>query len=155
MMCDQTNRIIILWKDLKDVDNKSISASIKRYSKLGRAKMEALSEKVNLYYLLAILNSKYASHLLNSIRGIGNIDINPEYLRHLPIPIAPKAEMDELSLYAKEQLKQHAAIKEVKLDSDAKLIQNAIAALDSKIDKLVFKIYGLSEDEIDALQNNE
>ena len=116
--------------------------------------MEELSEQVNLYYLLAILNSKYASNLLDIQRG-GGYRIYPEHIRHLPVPIAPKKEMDELSLYAKEQLKQHAALKEVKLDSDAKLIQNTIATLDSKIDALVFKIYGLSKDEIDALQNNE
>ncbi len=86
IMCDQTNRICILWKDMKGVENKSIDGSIKKYSKMGRGEMEKLSEEINLLYLLAILNSKYASYLLDLIRGKGNIDVNPEYIRNIPIP---------------------------------------------------------------------
>ena len=48
--------------------------------------MEQLSENVDILYLLAILNSKYANCLLDDIRGDGNIDVNPEYIRNIPIP---------------------------------------------------------------------
>jgi len=141
----------ILWKDLKDVENKSISVSIKKYSHHSRQEMEELSGQVNLYYLLAILNSTYASHLLDIQRG-GDYHIYPEHIRNLPIPIAPKAEMDALTSLAKEQLSQHTQLKEAKLESDRSVIQSTIAALDAKIDAIVYSIYGLTQDEIEKLK---
>ena len=151
IMCDQTNRICILWKDLKGVENKSIQSSVTRYSRLTRGEMEELSEKVNLYYILAILNSKYIKILLDNIRGAGNIDINPEYIRNLPIPIATPADMQTLSDCAKTQLELHAKLKDARLESDRKTIQSAINTLDTKIDQTVYKIYGLTKDEIEQL----
>ena len=50
----------ILWKDLKGVNNKSISSSIKKFCKHTRAEMEALSGEVDLLYLLGVLNSSVA-----------------------------------------------------------------------------------------------
>ena len=141
---------LALWKDLKGVENKSISASIKRYSKLSRAEMEELSEKVNLYYLLAILNSKYASHLLSVQRG-GDYHIYPEHIRNLPIPIGPPADMQALSDYAKQELALHQKLKETVLPQDKAMIENAIKALDNQIDVLVYKIYELSNEEIEKL----
>ena len=53
--------------------------------------MEKLSQNMNLKFILGILNSKYANILIENLRGFGNIDLNPEYLRNLPIPqITPK-----------------------------------------------------------------
>ena len=86
LLCDQTNRICILWKDLNGVENNSIDGSVKRYSTLSRKEMEHLSNNVSLKYLLAIINARYFQYLLENIRGDGNIDINPEYIRNIPIP---------------------------------------------------------------------
>ena len=141
---------LALWKDLKGVENKSISASIKRYSKLSRAEMEELSEKVNLYYLLAILNSKYARYLLSIQRG-GDYHIYPEHIRNLPIPIAPPADIQALSDYAKQELTLHQKLKDASLPQDKAMIENAIKALDNQIDTLVYKIYGLTKEEIEKL----
>ena len=142
---------LALWKDLKGVENKSISGSIKKYSHHTREEMEALSEKVNLYYLLAILNSKYASYLLSIQRG-GGFTIYPEHIRNLPIPIAPPADMEALSDYAKQELTLHQKLKEAHTPQDKSLIESAIKVLDVQIDELVYKIYGLSEKEILALK---
>ncbi len=138
---------LALWKDLISVENKSISGSIKKYSRLPREEMEELSEKVNLYYILAILNSKYASHLLSIQRG-GALSIYPEHIRNLPIPIAPPSDIQALSDYAKQELALHARLKEARTPQDESTIENAIKALDAQIDRLVYKIYGLTEEEI-------
>ena len=113
--------------------------------------MEKLSEQVNLHYLLAILNSKYASHLLDLQRG-GDYHIYPEHIRNLPIPIAQKPEMDALTSYAQEQLKQHALLKNAKLMSDRSVIQSTINTLDAKIDEIVYKIYGVSKEKAEKLK---
>ena len=113
--------------------------------------MESFSEQVNLYYLLAILNSTYASQLLEVQRG-GSLATVPEHIRNLPIPIAPTAEMDALTSLAKEQLAQHAQLKTAKLESDSSVIKATIVALDDKIDAIVYSIYGVTQDEIEKLK---
>ena len=102
--------------------------------------MEELSEQVNLHYILAILNSKYAKHLLD-INRAGSLSIYPEHIRNLLIPIAPKTELDALTSYAKRQLELHAKLKEARLASEEQSIQTLIATLDAKIDEIVYSIY--------------
>ena len=144
IFCDQTNRICILWKDLKGVENNSISGSIKKFSRFSRKEMEKLSLNMNLKYILGILNSKYSNMLLNNIRGLGNIDINPEYLKNIPIPkidSTNKALSDEI-ISLVEQI----------LDSKAKDPTTDTKELESKIDSLVYKLYHLTDDEIKIIE---
>ena len=84
--CEQQVRVALLWKDLKDVENNSISGSIKKFSKYTREIMQDLSNQVELLYLLSILNSKYGAYLLSTIRG-GDFHIVPEHIRNIPIPL--------------------------------------------------------------------
>ena len=93
----------VLWKDLKDVSNKSISSSIKKFCKHNRAKMEILSGEVNLYYLLGILNSSMANQLLADQRG-GDYHIYPEHIRNLPIPVPQREVQNAIGVIAKEIL---------------------------------------------------
>ena len=87
----------VLWKDLKGVYNKSLSSSIKKFCKHNRAAMESLSEKVDLYYLLGILNSSMADQLLAD-------HIYPEHIRNLPIPIPQREVQNSIGIIAKEIL---------------------------------------------------
>ena len=59
----------------------------KQGSSYTRDKLETISEDYSYYELLGILNSKICLKLLNEIRGEHNKDINPNYLRDIPIPI--------------------------------------------------------------------
>ena len=93
----------ILWKDLKDVSNKSISSSIKKFCKYNRTVMESLSEEVDLYYLLGILNSSMANQLLEDQRG-GDYHIYPEHIRNLPIPVPQRETQGVIGKIAKEIL---------------------------------------------------
>ena len=93
----------ILWKDLKSVSNKSISSSIKKFCKHSRTDMEALSGRVDLYYLLGILNSSMADQLLADQRG-GDYHIYPEHIRNLPIPVPEKDIQESIGNIVKEIL---------------------------------------------------
>lgn len=94
----------ILWKDLKGVNNKSISSSIKKFCKHNRTDMEIMSGEVDLYYLLGILNSSMADQLLADQRG-GDYHIYPEHIRNLPIPVPEKNIQDSIGNIAKEILR--------------------------------------------------
>ena len=95
----------VLWKDLKGVNNKSISSSIKKFCKHNRADMEAMSGEVDLYYLLGILNSSMADQLLADQRG-GDYHIYPEHIRNLPIPVPEKNIQESIGNIAKKILRR-------------------------------------------------
>lgn len=93
----------VLWKDLKSVSNKSILSSVKKFSKHSREDMEALSEDVNLFYLLGVLNSSKTDQLLADQRG-GDYHIYPEHIRNLPIPLPDKEHQEIIGNIAEEIL---------------------------------------------------
>jgi hypothetical protein len=143
----------VLWRDLRGVENKSISASVTRYSHKPRKEMEALSEQLDLHYLLGILNSKYINWLLKGITGNG-LSHYPEHMRNLPIPALDlsnpkdKERHDKLVAMVEEML----ALKEREHDAAEPqlktMLGRQIAALDKQIDAAVYALYGLTDDDI-------
>ncbi|MGI5060765.1 Eco57I restriction-modification methylase domain-containing protein [Treponema denticola] len=135
--------VAILWKDLHGVENKSITTSIKKFSHHTRNEMEKLSEKIHLLYILAIMNSHYANILLTNIRG-GDYHIYPEHIRNIPIPLAPK-----------EQQKPIIDLVDQILIAKQKNPQANTYLLEKQIDQLVYKLYGLTQEEIYSIEKNK
>ncbi len=140
--CEQQVRIALLWKELKNIDNRSIKDVVRKYSKMNRSDMECLSQSVELQYLLGILNSKYASHLLTNIRS-GDHHIVPEHIRDIPIPSATSDQQQPIIdavnkiLEAKKQ--------------DSKANKEVIDECEREIDIRVYKLYGLTLDEAQVI----
>ncbi len=102
--CEQTVRVLILWKQLNGVENQSINNSLKRYSNASRKELEDLSSRFEYFYLLAIINSKYCQYFFNQLRGYGSIDINPLILRDIPIPKISNKEQQPFIQKAQQML---------------------------------------------------
>ncbi|EAJ1253827.1 class I SAM-dependent DNA methyltransferase [Campylobacter lari] len=133
----------VLWKNLKGVENKSISGSIKKFSRFSRDELEKLSLDMNLKYILGILNSEYANILLTNIRGDAK-NIYPEYIRNIPIPkINSKNEKlaNELISLVDEILN----LKERDKNTNTKTQED-------KINSIVYKLYNLSKEEIKIIE---
>jgi type I restriction-modification system DNA methylase subunit len=139
--CDQTIRIAVLWKNLKNIENKSINNSIKRYSNENREDLEKYSENIDIKYILAIINSKIGDYFINQIRGIGNIDINPEYLKKIPIPDTTPKNQKKLSKKVDEILEKKQKLKNEIL-SFHKYLERDFSIV--KINKKLMKYYKLS-----------
>lgn len=139
-VCQQGIRVALLWKDLCDVENRSIFTSIKRYSRLSRPEMEKISASYNMYYLLGILNSKYAAQLLTNIRG-GDYHIVPEHIRNIPIASATKAIQSEIAEIVKSIIK-------------LKKTNHNTSDLEKQIDIIVYEIYGLTDAEIKIVEES-
>ncbi|MGA2297098.1 MAG: N-6 DNA methylase [FCB group bacterium] len=161
LYCDQTIRILVLWKHLKGINNNSINNSIKRWYNFSREELEQNSENINYYYLLGIINSKLGNYFLNEIRGVGNIDINPEYLKNIPIRTIDfsnkkeKAQHDRMVSLVEQMLdaqKEGHSGKNI-TEKDKQLAQQRINILDKQIDSLVYELYGLTEEEINIIEN--
>lgn len=128
--------VAVRWCDLINVNNKSISSSIKKFSRYTRDEMEHLSKDVALRFILGIMNSTYATVLLRDLRG-GDYHIYPEHIRNIPIPSVnneqqqPIINLVDMILAAKR--------------SDP----NADTSLEERqIDCLVYHLYGLTYDEV-------
>lgn len=139
-VCQQGIRVALLWNDLHGVENRSILTSIKRYSRLSRCEMEKISTSFNMYYLLGILNSKYAAQLLTNIRG-GDYHIVPEHIRNIPIA---SATVDVQNKVAEIVLKI----------IDLKRTHQNTSVLEAEIDKIVYSIYGLTDTEIKIIEQS-
>ncbi|MDR3222478.1 MAG: Eco57I restriction-modification methylase domain-containing protein [Methanobrevibacter sp.] len=205
--CDQTIRIAILWKNLKGIDNKSINNSVKRYNLTNRNELEENSKNIELKYLLSILNSNMGNFFINNIRGEGNIDINPEYLKKIPVPeisldkqksIAEKVDIiinsnikssneiksfhkylisdfkitkinklqnyhvlsfEELYNEVKKQYKEITRKEKDKLEKEYTIsieiiqpLQKEIAKIDDEIDKILYKLYDLTDEEVSIIE---
>lgn len=140
-----------LWNSLSGVENKSITSSIKKFSKYSRAEMEQLSETVDLKYLLAIMNSKYASVLLTNQRG-GDYHIYPEHIRNIPIPTATADQQQKLSSLATQMLDAHRQLGLAKSEADKAMLAQRIDILDAQINALVYSLYGLTKEEIAVVE---
>ena len=132
----------VLWKDLKEVSNKSISSSVKKFCTYSRKEMEILSGKVNLFYLLGILNSSMADQLLADQRG-SDYHIYPEHIRNIPIPIASKEIQEKIAELAKSILSTKATAPSAD-----------VSVLEVEIDRLVYQLYGLTEEEIKIVEQS-
>ena len=153
IFCDQTLRILVLWEDLKEVNNRSIKSSITRYANDSRENLESNSKKIDLKYILSILNSKMGQYLLNEIRGINNKDINPEYLKDIPIPEIPLEAQQHLIELVNKMLEFNKNITNCKTPKDEKMLKLQITKTDEKINQLVYELYDLTDEEIAIVEN--
>ncbi|MDR2734132.1 MAG: N-6 DNA methylase [Spirochaetota bacterium] len=152
--CDQTLRVAVLWRRLKNVSNNSIDKFLVK----SRDVLEEYSENYGELFLLGIINSRICIFLLDQIRGAKNIDINPEYIKQIPVPKLDlsnkndKARHDHLvSLVERmlERKKEEATEKNTVL---CQRITDDIRAIDNKINAAVYALYGLTEEEIKIVE---
>jgi tRNA1(Val) A37 N6-methylase TrmN6 len=86
LICDQTVRILLKWKQLRAIENKSINNGITKFSNYKREKLEEISENFDYKFVIALINSKYVDYIFDNLRGKSSIDINPLVMRKIPIP---------------------------------------------------------------------
>jgi len=149
LVCNDSIVIFVKFTDLHSVENKSIRTSVKKFNNLQRLELEKISEKFDLKYLLAILNSSFAFKYLNNIRRhrLENY-FYPDDFRKLPIAdIAAKDQKPYIDLVDK--------ILAITKDDD--YLQNEdkqakVKEYEHQIDQMVYKLYGLTGDEIKIVE---
>lgn len=107
--------------------------------------------------VLSILNSKLLTFLFRakavtnkkSIAQLKKVDLD-----RLPIcPISP-SQQAELSRLANQMLAMQAKLADAPAESNRTALNRMIAATEIKIDKLVFDLYGLNEEEIRMVEDS-
>ena len=116
-----------------------------------------LKEGVNPSYVLGILNSKlltfHFQRISSRFQG-GWFAYEPRYLMRMPIrPIdfcnkKDKSSHDRLVSLVDQMLALHKSLAAAQSPSDKEALQRQIDATDRQIDRLVYELYGLSDEEI-------
>lgn len=118
-------------------------------------------EKMSYQYLLGILNSRLSTFYLrivsSTFRG-GYIALNRQYIEQLPISTinfadpADKARHDHMVALVTQMLGLNKKLQEARLEQEKTMLSRQIEATDASINKLVYELYGLTEEEIKVVE---
>jgi len=135
------------WHSLNSVRNNSLKKSARysgerppRQDLPKREELEATSHRFAVKYLLAVMNSTTARDFLRANRR-SNIHLYPDDWKKLPIPdVSPEQQAPLIRL-----VDQILTARGTNRPAD-------IAALEREIDRIVYDLYGLSEEEIPPVE---
>jgi adenine-specific DNA-methyltransferase len=107
-------------------------------------------------YLLGILNSKlvhfYYLKISSTIRG-GYLRFIRQYLETIPIVVNKQIKPEIIKL-VDQLLQLNEELQNVKLQTQRDQIQNKIDYCENRINKIVYELYGLTEEEIAIIENS-
>jgi hypothetical protein len=115
-------------------------------------------------YLLAIMNSPICKWFIQqhaATRSGGFLEYKPMYVSQLPIRTIDfnnkkeKAMHDQVVSLVDKMLDLNEKLKKAKTPHDSELIERQIKATDSQIDKMVYELYGLTEEEIKVVEEEK
>lgn len=114
-------------------------------------------------YVLGLLNSKildwYLKQISSRFRG-GYFAYNRQYIEQLPIRLinfaekTDKANHDRIVFLVESMLSLNKQLVASRTDQEKIALLRQIDATDNEIDQLVYKLYGLSEEEIGIVENS-
>ncbi|MDD5143643.1 N-6 DNA methylase [Methanoregula sp.] len=115
-------------------------------------------------YILGLLNSKllfwYYQRICTVMRE-GYSHYMTQYIEQLPIRTinftdpADKARHDRMVTLVTAMLDLNKKLQDARVDHEKTLLQRQIEATDAAIDKLVYELYGLTDEEIAVIENRE
>jgi len=113
-------------------------------------------------FLLGLINSKFLNHFHSCLVpefGKAFAEVKIANLQKLPVPevklseAADRVRYDQLIRLVEQLLSAKKSWEGAKLDRDKYYYESKCAALDRQIDKLVYELYGLSEEEIKVVED--
>ena len=116
---------------------------------------------LSYFYLLGLLNSKLLSVFLKTISTPyqhGYIALNRQYIEQLPIRTinfsnpAEKAAHDKMVSLVERMLELHK--RSARTPQEKEMLAREIEATDAQIDRLVYELYGLTEEEIRIVEGD-
>jgi len=114
-------------------------------------------ERFSYRYLLGILNSQLIGWYFRKKFQVSDSDTFPQIMirdiQQFPIPLPDAKNSDRMVSLVETMLSLHKRLPEVSTPQERDVIQRQIAATDAQIDKLVYELYGLTEEEIKVVEN--
>lgn len=97
-------------------------------------------------------------HKISSTKQGGYYEYKPMYVSQLPIRTINFKNLKEKSMYDKivslvdNMLKLNKKLKKTKTPHEKELLERQIKITDNQIDRLVYELYGLTEEEIRVVE---
>lgn len=146
---NDTVSICVPWHLLKNVKERGVVGTEVQINNSG---------KYNLSYLLALINSKLLNFYFKKILS-SNLHVYPEAIRNLPIHSINFKDIQEKELHtvlselAEKMLDLQRQFHTIEENSNEwQKIKDEITKTDKKIDEEVYKLYGLTEEEIKVVE---
>ena len=109
----------------------------------------------NLKYILTLLNSSTLNFRYKSIgkqTGGGSFEYFPNGVGKLPIPPANKEDQAPLITLADQMIETQSRLQQALSNEDKKLLEQRAAIIDKQIDNAVYRLYGLTEEEVKIVE---
>ena len=144
----------IIWRQTADTIHAALMNFSAYFGKTIHAGLikEEYQDKISFEYALAIFNSRYIRFAYQQkVKEVGKVfpQVKLRYLKPLPFVIGNKAQQKKLSDLAKQMIELqkefHGAIEN---SEKWKKLKIEIERTDSKIDEEIYKLYGLTDEEI-------
>ncbi len=120
------------------------------------------------YYLLGVLNSRLAWLFLKRICSVlgdpdngGRLELRGIHLEQLPIPTlnlsdpSDRKKHDDMVKLVENNLDLHRRLAAAKTPNEKERIQRQIDGIDGAIDRLVYELYGLTDEEIGIVEGKK
>ncbi|GAB6286228.1 MAG: hypothetical protein STSR0009_24290 [Methanoregula sp.] len=117
-----------------------------------------LRSEVNSLFALGILNSKIISWYYVNTSSIAQKDDFPQVhlsaLKEVPLPESDPSRHDRMVTLVTQMLDLNKRLQDARLEQEKTQLSRQIAATDASIDKLVYELYGLTEEEIKVVEGS-
>ena len=150
----------IVWRQTSDCIKATIMDFRAYFGKTVHAALikDYYKNKVDIYYALAIFNSKYIDCLYRQkVMETGKVfpQVKLRYLRDMPFVVASKEQQKIVSDLAKKMITLSKELHEIPEHSDKwESIKKEIERTDQKIDEEVYKLYDLSPQEVRVIEES-
>ncbi|MBI4992942.1 MAG: restriction endonuclease subunit S [Candidatus Magasanikbacteria bacterium] len=150
----------IVWRQTADTIHAAIMDFKAYFGKTIHAALfrDQYQKKVDIYYALAIFNSKYIDYLYClKVLETGKVfpQVKLKYLRNLPFVIGGKSQQKSISDLAKKMIDLNRQLHSTPENSEKyNSIKSEIEKTDKMIDQKVYELYGLTEEEIGVVEGN-
>ncbi|UTY24449.1 Eco57I restriction-modification methylase domain-containing protein [Treponema denticola] len=124
-----------------------------------RNSMNIIYIKFNPKFLLGLLNSRLMSFWFEHKFGKLSRGIFPQFkineLASFPIPCSTEEQQSRLITLVDQMLETQSRLQQAFSDEDKKLLEQRAAIIDKQIDNMVYKLYGLTEDEVKIVEGSK
>ena len=143
---------VLPWYRIQSLDEKVIRKR-KRNMDFDEINV-SYSKKYNLKYILALLNSNLVNFYFKMLIS-DSVNVYPNNVKNLPICETNMENINRLAKLADEMIALFSKLlNETNTPNDIRLIEGQIKNTDNQINKLVYKIYNLTDEEIKIIEDN-
>lgn len=119
----------------------------------GTTEQIQLSKVYDIKFLLGIINSKLINFYFKNILS-SNLHVYPEAIRNLPIIKSVKDKTAKnITALVDQMLETQNNYQNAKSDNDKFIYKQKIQMIDNQIDRQVYELYGLIDEEIEKVEN--